>query len=151
MPGTIQVSVMEFKGRPSTCLKLSLGKREYQTSDTGDFLFPLTTLRDNLVVRLQDAEGNETALTGIQTMSIVEKGSWDEIFPLDGGGYVHLKLQFVLNQEERNRIRLKREAAVKKKQESMPHISHENPEIATSFGSSVTQPPQAEQKVSGQF
>lgn len=149
MPGTIQVSVMEFKGLPSTCLKLSLGKREYQTSDTGDFLFPLTTLHDNLVVRLLDAEGNETAFTGIQTMLIIEKVSWDEIFPLDGGGHVHLKLQFVLNQEERNRIRLKREEAVKKKQESFSYISNENPEIATSFGSSVTLPPQAEQQVSG--
>ncbi|XP_071911095.1 uncharacterized protein [Coffea arabica] len=148
MPGTVQVSVMEFKGLPSTCLKLSLGKREYLTSDTGDFLFPLTTLHDNLVVRLLDAEGNEIALTGIQTMSIVEKVSWDENFPLDGGGHVHLKLQFVLNQEERNRIRLKREAAVKKKQESFSYISNENPEIATSFGGSVTLPPQAEQQVS---
>ncbi|XP_071908868.1 uncharacterized protein [Coffea arabica] len=148
MPGTVQVSVMEFKGLPSTCLKLSLGKREYLTSDTGDFLFPLTTLHDNLVVRLLDAEGNEIALTGIQTMSIVEKVSWDEKFPLDGGGHVHLKLQFVLNQEERNRIRLKREAAVKKKQESFSYISNENPEIATSFGGSVTLPPQAEQQVS---
>ncbi|XP_027175780.1 uncharacterized protein LOC113775204 isoform X2 [Coffea eugenioides] len=148
MPGTVQVSVLEFKGLPSTCLKLSLGKREYQTSDTGDFLFPLTTLHDNLVVRLLDAEGNEIALTGIQTMSIVEKVSWDENFPLDGGGHVHLKLQFVLNQEERNRIRLKREAAVKKKQESFSYISNENPEIATSVGGSVTLPPQAEQQVS---
>ncbi|XP_071911094.1 uncharacterized protein [Coffea arabica] len=151
MPGTVQVSVMEFKGLPSTCLKLSLGKREYLTSDTGDFLFPLTTLHDNLVVRLLDAEGNEIALTGIQTMSIVEKVSWDENFPLDGGGHVHLKLQFVLNQEERNRIRLKREAAVKKKQESFSYISNENPEIATSFGGSVTLPPQAEQQVSENF
>ncbi|KAL3535622.1 hypothetical protein ACH5RR_004083 [Cinchona calisaya] len=110
---------------------------------------PLTTLRDNLVVRLLDAEGSEIALTGIQTMSIVEKVSWDEIFPLDGVGHVHLKLQFILNEEERNRIRLKREAAVKKKQESFSNISHKYPEIASSAGSSVASSPQAEQKVSG--
>ena len=47
------------------------------------------------------------------------------------------------------RALLQREAAVKKKQESFSYISNENPEIATSFGGSVTLPPQAEQQVSG--
>lgn len=38
-------------------------------------------------------------------MSIVEKGIWDDLFPLEGGGHVHMKLQFILNEDERNRIR----------------------------------------------
>lgn len=43
---------------------------------------------------------------GVETKLIVEKGIWDEIFPLEGGGYVKMRLQFVLNDDERNRIRL---------------------------------------------
>lgn len=92
-----------------------MGKRECQTWDKGDFTFPLTTLRDNLVVLLQDAEGNEILDAGVETKSIVEKGLWDAFFPLKGGGLVHMKLQFVLNEEERIRIRSMRESALKKK------------------------------------
>lgn len=43
---------------------------------------------------------------GVESKSIVEKGLWDDFFPLDGGGQVHMKLQFILNEDERNRIRL---------------------------------------------
>lgn len=42
---------------------------------------------------------------GIRTMSIIEKGTWDDLFPIEGGGLIHMKLQFILNDEERNRIR----------------------------------------------
>ncbi|XP_023744320.1 uncharacterized protein LOC111892508 isoform X3 [Lactuca sativa] len=49
-------------------------------------------------------------------MSIIEKGTWDDLFPIEGGGLIHMKLQFILNDEERNRIRSVREAAMKKKQ-----------------------------------
>jgi hypothetical protein len=41
-----------------------------------------------------------------ETKSIVEKGLWDDLFPLEGGGHVHMKLQFILSEEERNRIRM---------------------------------------------
>lgn len=44
--------------------------------------------------------------SGVETKSIVEKGLWDAFFSLKGGGLVHMKLQFVLNEEERIRIRL---------------------------------------------
>lgn len=44
-------------------------------------------------------------MTGVKTTLIVEKGSWDDIFHLEGGGYVHMKLQFILSEDERNRIR----------------------------------------------
>jgi len=35
---------------------------------------------------------------------IIEKGFWDDMFPLKGGGHVHLRLNFVLTAEERKRI-----------------------------------------------
>lgn len=43
---------------------------------------------------------------GIETKSIVEKALWDDLFPLQGGGQVHMKLQFVLSEEEQNRVRM---------------------------------------------
>lgn len=43
---------------------------------------------------------------GVETTSIVEKGIWDDLFLLEGGGHVHMKLQFVLSEEERDRIRM---------------------------------------------
>lgn len=36
---------------------------------------------------------------------ILEKGVWEDTFPL-GDGHLHLKLQFILNDEERDRIRI---------------------------------------------
>lgn len=44
--------------------------------------------------------------TGVEIKSIVEKGLWDDLFPLEGGGHVHMKLQFVLSEEERSQIRM---------------------------------------------
>lgn len=41
----------------------------------------------------------------LPTMSVVEKGIWDDLFPLKGGGHVHMRVQFSLNEEERLRIR----------------------------------------------
>ncbi|KAG8657033.1 hypothetical protein MANES_03G033100v8 [Manihot esculenta] len=102
MPGTIHVSV-------------SLGKKEHQTWDKGDFSFPLTTLRENLIVTLQDAQGKEISHTVVETRLVIEKGTWDDIFPFEGGGHVHMKLQFVLSEEERHRIRIMRESALRKK------------------------------------
>ncbi|KAL2501340.1 uncharacterized protein Fot_35188 [Forsythia ovata] len=133
-----EILVLEFKGpSPSshsnlTSLKVSMGKRVFRTWDTGDFSFPLTTLRDNLVVTLVDTEENEIAHTGIQTMAIIEKGCWDEIFSLEGGWHVHMKLQFVLSEEDRNRIRIMRESAMKKKHDTNPNINLRHSEITGS-------------------
>ncbi|KAI3711563.1 hypothetical protein L1987_70102 [Smallanthus sonchifolius] len=55
-------------------------------------------------------------VSGVRTMSIIEKGIWDDVFPIEGGGLIHMKLQFFLSEEDRNRIRLMRESAMKKKQ-----------------------------------
>ncbi|KAF9614611.1 hypothetical protein IFM89_019588 [Coptis chinensis] len=121
MPGTIQVSVLELVGLPSSSIsvKISMGKREYQMWDNEEFSFPLTTVRDNLIVTLCDIEGNELSQTGVSTKLVMEKGSWDDIFPLEGGGRLHMKLQFILSEEERKRIRTMRESALKKKREEL--------------------------------
>ncbi|KAL9254494.1 hypothetical protein AKJ16_DCAP03461 [Drosera capensis] len=180
MPGTIQVSVMELIGLPSESasssivIKVSLGKQVIETSvENGDLSFPLTTLRDNLVVKIHDNEGNELAHTGftlsivlfhftwmivdvasccakrfvyeafrnaldldlfwsegVQTRLIVEKGTWDDMFPLEGGGQVHMRLIFLLNVEERQRIRKMRESASKKKKEEYPKKELEHSELS---------------------
>ncbi|KAL9149665.1 hypothetical protein ABFS82_12G121500 [Erythranthe guttata] len=153
MPGTIQVTVLEFKGvssssKPSAkSLRVSMGKRQYQTWDKGDFSFPITKLREDLVVALLDAGGNEIARADIRTMQVMEKGSWDEVFPIDGGGNVHMKLQFILSDEERNRIRIVRESAVKKKLE-MKNINLRLSETVNSSGDSVDTSRKNEQTVS---
>ncbi|XP_039032651.1 uncharacterized protein LOC120167824 [Hibiscus syriacus] len=134
MPGTIQVSVLDFKGLQSSSpsseisVKVSVGKTEYQTCDKGELTFPLTTLRDNLIITLEDAEGNEISRTGVETRLVVEKGVWDDIFSLEGGGHVHMKLQFVLSEEEHQRIQIMREAALKKKREELRNRGHGSPE-----------------------
>ncbi|XVF49017.1 hypothetical protein PTKIN_Ptkin03bG0235100 [Pterospermum kingtungense] len=125
MPGTIQVSVLDFKGLHSSLLsshillKVSMGKIEYQTQDKGEFSFPLTTLRDNLIITLEDDEGNEISHTGVETRLVVEKGVWEDIFSLEGGGHVHMKLQFVLSEEEHQIIQIVRESELKKKHEEL--------------------------------
>ncbi|XP_052489482.1 uncharacterized protein LOC105791525 isoform X2 [Gossypium raimondii] len=136
MPGTIQVSVLDFKGLQSTSpssqsVKVSMGKTEYQTCDKGEFLFPLTTLHDNLIITLQGADGNEITHAVVETKLVVEKGVWDNIFSLEGGWHVHMKLQFVLSEEEHQRIRVMREAALKKKHEELCKSGHGSPERAS--------------------
>ncbi|XP_022154767.1 protein piccolo isoform X2 [Momordica charantia] len=121
MPGTIRVSVLEFMDLPSLfpspiSVKVSMGKRHYETSDKGDFSFPLTTLRDDVILIVQDGEGNEISRAGVQAKSIVEKGYWDDHFPLEGGGRVHLQFQFALSEDDRSRIRMMRETALRRKQ-----------------------------------
>ncbi|XP_021893291.1 uncharacterized protein LOC110811184 isoform X2 [Carica papaya] len=50
-----------------------------------------------------------------------------------------MKLQFVLSEEERNRIRIMRETALKKKHQKLVNNSHRNPENATSVDSQRSQ------------
>lgn len=155
MPGTIQVSVLEFKGIASSSppssvsIKVSLGKTEYQTWDKGDFSFPLTTLRDSLTVTIQDPEGNEISKIGVHSMAIVEKGIWDDLFPLKEGGHVHMKLQFCLSEEERNRIRGVRESALKKKQREELSKDVQYSKMARDAGYSVTSYSPINHEVSG--
>ncbi|KAG6723407.1 hypothetical protein I3842_03G205800 [Carya illinoinensis] len=114
-----------------------MGKIEYQTSDKEEFSFPLTTLRDNLIVTLLDADGKEISRAGVETKSIVERGFWDDLFPLEGGGHLRMKLQFVLSEEERNRIRMMRESALKMKHDELLKYSIHSPKSDTSTDSNV--------------
>lgn len=143
MPGAIEVSVLDFMGLQSSSppsqmsIKVSMGKREYETRDKGDFIFPLTTLRENLIVTLQDAKGNEISHTGVETRLVIEKGIWDDTFPLEGGGHVRMKVQFVLSEADRHRIRLMRELALKKKHDELLSSEPRCPEYATAVDSRV--------------
>ncbi|KAI4377784.1 hypothetical protein MLD38_015362 [Melastoma candidum] len=91
-----------------------MGKREYQIADSGDISIPLTTLRENMIVKVNGTNGVEISRTGIETKMVVQKGSWNDSFPLEGGGEMLLKLQFVLSEEEQNRIHMMRQSALKK-------------------------------------
>ncbi|XP_027902018.1 uncharacterized protein LOC114162359 isoform X3 [Vigna unguiculata] len=149
MPGTIMVSVLEFMDLPlssPTSIRASLGRIEYQVNDKENLSFPITSIRDDLIFKIQDAEGNEisrtgcfsvhilfelafsksdtvTSLTneqmaGIQIKLILEKGVLEDKFPL-GGGHLRLKLQVILSDEERDRIRSLRQSALKKKHDEL--------------------------------
>lgn len=135
------MSVLEFKGLQSSSsmpqqmsIKVSMGKREYQTWEKTEFSFPLTTFRDNLMIALYDAKGNKISYTGVETRLVVEKGLWDDIFSLEGGGHVHLRLQFILTEDERYRIRIMRESALRKKHDE---LSSSNPTSPESVGSNA--------------
>ena len=43
-------------------------------------------------------------LVDIGTLFIIEKGLWDDIFPLKGGGHVHIRLNFVWTEDEQKII-----------------------------------------------
>ncbi|XP_024980545.1 uncharacterized protein LOC112517370 isoform X2 [Cynara cardunculus var. scolymus] len=140
MPGSIQVSVLDFKELPSSSnfVKVSLGKVEHEAGEKGTFSFPLTNLRDNLIITILDLEGNQVSRSGVRTISIIEKGIWDDLFPIEGGGVIHMKLQFILSDEERNRIRSMREYAMKKKQDEILNSRLRNAESAKSLASSMS-------------
>ncbi|KAH9614064.1 hypothetical protein KSS87_017635 [Heliosperma pusillum] len=129
MPGTIQYSswwVFQVYNNPHQWVSRVL---------RGCFSV-LASLRDNLSVTIHDSEGNEIAHTGVESRSIVEKGTWEDIFPLQGGGYVRMRLHFILTEEEQKRIRSMRESAARKKQEDHLKRSHSSSDLAVSSGGS---------------
>ncbi|KAL9242018.1 hypothetical protein vseg_016064 [Gypsophila vaccaria] len=142
MPGTIQVSILEVVGLPhpqqssSMGITVSMGKQAYDMEEKGNFSFVLASLRDNLRVTVHDSEGNEIAHTGVQSRLIVEKGMWDDVFPLQGGGHVHMKLHFILTEEEQKRIRSMRESAARKKREDLLKRTHSSSDLAVASGGS---------------
>ncbi|KAF2302694.1 hypothetical protein GH714_001188 [Hevea brasiliensis] len=73
----------------------------------------------------------------VETRLVIEKGVWDDIFPFEGGGHVHMKLQFVLNEEDRQRIRIMRESALRKKHDELLNSELRSPTHATTVGSNV--------------
>ncbi|XP_019087221.1 PREDICTED: uncharacterized protein LOC104726229 isoform X2 [Camelina sativa] len=128
MPGTIQVSVLgliddvqtsSHQGSSNTSIKVAMGKLEYRTSDSGDYIFPVTRLRENLIVSLLDVNGNRILHREIETRIIIENGFLEEKLSFNGYGNVQLKMQFVLTEEDRNRIRFLRQSALRKKHEEL--------------------------------
>ncbi|XP_078432098.1 uncharacterized protein LOC144703725 [Wolffia australiana] len=127
MPGSILVSVLGVEDLPSLAsepsvgghgqfsLKLVMGKAEFQTDGKGDFSFPVLSVRENLRLILYDAAGIEISRSDVKTMEVVEKRNWDSFFPLEGGGRVHLKLQFTLNADELKRVNEMRKAALQRR------------------------------------
>lgn len=126
-----------------------MGKREFESWGKRVFSFPLINIRENLIVTLQDAGGNEISHTGVETISLVEKGVWDDFFPLEGGGHVHMKLEFMLSEEERNRIRIVRESALKKKHGGLLENSSQWQETAITVVSNIQLPLHHKHEVSG--
>ncbi|XP_020888876.1 uncharacterized protein LOC9300560 isoform X2 [Arabidopsis lyrata subsp. lyrata] len=123
MPGTIQVSVLGLidvhTASSNTSIKVSMGKLEYRTSDSGDYIFPVTRLRENLIVTLLDVNGNQILQKEIETRMIIENGFLEEKLSFNGYGNVQLKMEFVLSEEDRNRIRFLRQSALRKKHEEL--------------------------------
>ncbi|XP_033144556.1 uncharacterized protein LOC103856793 isoform X2 [Brassica rapa] len=145
MPGTIQVSVLglvdvqtassttSIKGINLTLLPIllyqkklnffylavAMGKIEYRTSDSGDYIFPVTRLQENLIVTLLDVNGNGILHKEIETRMIIESGFLEEKVLFNGYGNVQLKMQFVLSEEDRNRIRFLRQSALRKKHKEL--------------------------------
>ncbi|KAK4754000.1 hypothetical protein SAY87_002104 [Trapa incisa] len=121
MPGTLQISVLDMGDLPPlavtspTSITVTMGRGEYPVPKNGEVSIPLTTLREDLIIKLMSGDGQEISHLDIKTRVVVEKGIWDEIFYLEGGGQIHLKLQFVLSEEEKSRIRNMRLSALKKK------------------------------------
>ncbi|KAF8099890.1 hypothetical protein N665_0236s0050 [Sinapis alba] len=123
MPGTIQVSVLGLidvqTASSNTSIKVSMGKLEYRTSDSGDYIFPVTRLQENLIVTLLDVNGNGILHKEIETRMIIESGFLEEKLSFNGYGNVQLKMQFVLSEEDRNRIRFLRQSALRKKHKEL--------------------------------
>ncbi|XP_024397033.1 uncharacterized protein [Physcomitrium patens] len=139
MPGTIRVSVLEAVDLPegltdgtidnNITAKVTLGPKLFKTpplkiADGGkiepwnsDFAFPVMNLRDKLGISICDSEDRSVSQTAIEIPSIIQKGSRDEFVELGAGGRIHLKMSFVLSDEERKKIETMRVAALKRKEE----------------------------------
>ncbi|CAL9161182.1 unnamed protein product [Musa hybrid cultivar] len=168
MPGTIQVSVLELMEPPpsaspaltdaktrSLSLKVTAGKREYQTVGKMEITFPVVSLRENLVVMLYSLDGNLLSRIEFKTLSVVERGMLDDTFPLEGGGTVRVRLQFLLSEEERLRIHELRNSTLRRKHGEMLKEGLERDSIKDMMltcnaehnieGTVITQPKHADQ------
>uniref|UniRef100_A0A0D9WE46 Uncharacterized protein n=1 Tax=Leersia perrieri TaxID=77586 RepID=A0A0D9WE46_9ORYZ len=107
MPGSIHVSV-------------ALGKREYNGSiGQEDFSFPVTTLRESMVMQLYNEDRSLISQAELKTKAVVESGTMDVVFSLDNGGSIILRLQFLLSNADRKRVQEMRNSAVKRKQQEL--------------------------------
>ncbi|CAL9084425.1 unnamed protein product [Musa textilis] len=80
---------------------------------------PVVSLRENLVLMLYSLDGNLMSQIEFKTLSVVEKGMLDDTFPLEGGGTVRVRLQFLLSEEEHMRIHELRNSTLRRKHGEM--------------------------------
>ncbi|KAG6546586.1 hypothetical protein Mapa_011775 [Marchantia paleacea] len=126
MPGSIHVTVLEAVDLPAE-LKVSLGSQDSTTRYINlegvktapwdsDFAFPVLNLKDRLAVAICDPEGETLTKCEIEVPSILQQGYREEFVTLSKGGRLHLKLSFVLTDEERKKVNEMRAAAQRKKE-----------------------------------
>ncbi|KAF3324541.1 hypothetical protein FCM35_KLT10698 [Carex littledalei] len=101
------------------CCAVSVGKTEYQSVGREDFSFPVTSIRENLVIMLCDSEGNLVTKQEVKTISVAEKGDAEINFALKYRGNIKLRLTFVLNEKEKEKIRELRSSVFKRKHEEL--------------------------------
>uniref|UniRef100_A0A0E0L002 Uncharacterized protein n=1 Tax=Oryza punctata TaxID=4537 RepID=A0A0E0L002_ORYPU len=121
MPGSIHVSAAQSPAATSPLfLQVVLGKREYNGSiGQGEFSFPVTSLRESMVMLLYNADRSLISQAELKTKAVVESGTMDVDFSLDNGGSIILRLQFLLSDEDRRRVQEMRISAVKRKQQEL--------------------------------
>ncbi|XP_066368183.1 uncharacterized protein [Miscanthus floridulus] len=112
MPGSIHISATQPPVITPLFLQVAVGKREYSGNiEQDDLSFPVTSLRESMVIMLYNAE--------LKTKAIVESGTMDAVFTLDSGGKIILQVQFLLNDDDRKRIQEMRNSAMKRKQQEL--------------------------------
>ncbi|KAL2612692.1 hypothetical protein R1flu_024384 [Riccia fluitans] len=148
MPGTIHVTVLEAVDLPAelkespelVAVKVSLGSREFttryrrfETKSTGswdsDFAFPVLNLKDKLGLALCDPEGKILTQCEVEVPSILQQGYREEYVELSAGGRLHLKLSFVLTDEERrivNEMRIAAQRTKEKEQKDKMMVGRSN-------------------------
>lgn len=126
MPGSIKISDIQPAVTAPLFLQVSVGKREYTGNIVQDgFSFPVTSLRDSMLMTLYDADKEFVSKTEVNTKAIVELGTMEVIFTLDSGGTIILQLKFLLSDEDRKRVQEMRNSAMKRKQQELLRNGHE--------------------------
>ncbi|TVT99038.1 hypothetical protein EJB05_55668 [Eragrostis curvula] len=96
---------------------VAVGKREYNGNiEQDDLSFPVTSLRESMVIILYNADKELISKTELKTKTIVESGSTDVVLTLDSGEII-LQLKFLLSDDDRKRIQEMRNSAMKRKQQ----------------------------------
>ncbi|CAM0953353.1 unnamed protein product [Alopecurus aequalis] len=125
MPGSIKVSDVQPPVATPLFLQVAVGKKEYSGNIGQDgFSFPVTSLRDSMVMTLYDADKELVSKTDVNAKAVVELGTMEVIFTLDSGGTIILQLQFLLSDEDRKRVQEMRNSAMKRKQQELLGNGH---------------------------
>uniref|UniRef100_A0ACD5TCX3 Uncharacterized protein n=1 Tax=Avena sativa TaxID=4498 RepID=A0ACD5TCX3_AVESA len=120
MPGSIKISDIQPPLTTPLFLQVAVGKRVYSGNIGQDaFSFPVTSLRDSMVMTLYDADKELVSKTDVNTKEIVELGMMDVVFSLHSGRTIILQLKFLLSDEDRKRVQEMRNSAVKRKQQEL--------------------------------